>query len=139
MNDIVWDARFATGVTKIDLQHQCFVCLINELSGLAARRRDATLLAGKLAELHTYAQYHFCSEEMVMLEIGFPGLSEHRILHGSLLAELDMKSRLCQRGDLPVADLVRFLFMWFVGHTVDDDRHIGRWVADGGRSALEAG
>lgn len=129
MHEIVWEQRFETGIDRIDLQHRCFVGLINELAQLAAQPGvDRDHVLAKLHELYLYTAYHFCSEELVMRQLGYPGLDDHRRVHEILLTGLNGKIREARFADLHVDEIVRFLFMWFAGHTVDDDRNIADWM-----------
>lgn len=127
-DEIAWSDRYRIGVEAIDLQHQYFVDLINHLSlrSKAGGRRDSTNRV--LLELYKYADYHFCSEENIMLDHGYPAVEEHRELHRILLH--DLSARICrlEAAQTDLDSLVGFLFLWFVGHTADEDQKLAAYL-----------
>lgn len=127
MIEVSWEDRFCTGIEKIDLQHRNFVGLINHIASIDKDRASDGEMDGLLLELYKYADYHFCSEENHMRSIGYPDAEAHRMLHNGLLAELQERIQRSEAGTGTVAELLRFLFLWFATHTTDEDARVARF------------
>jgi hemerythrin len=138
MNTINWDRKFEVGHERIDFEHRIFVDLIRsfaeEAESVAAP--DARRLNRQLTEITKYAEFHFVSEENIMIEVGYPDFETHRELHNVLLNELrDMAFRL-RAGRANPRELVDFLYQWFAQHTAHKDKLIAEYVRQSG--AMEA-
>jgi len=70
---LVWDQKWTVGVESIDLQHRCFVDLINRIYA-EIESGDAVYQTRLINELGSYTQQHFTSEENIMHKLGFPGM-----------------------------------------------------------------
>ena len=131
MAKIEWDAKFETGHQRIDFEHRIFLDLIRMFSEEAERElaSDARRLNRHLMEITKYAEFHFVSEENIMVDVGYPDVEAHREFHSVLLAELrDMAFRL-RAGRAKARDLVDFLYQWFAQHTSTKDKLIAEYVA----------
>jgi hemerythrin len=132
MTKIEWDSKFETGLPRIDFEHRIFLDLIRSFAEEAQRSEtpDARRLNRQLMEITKYAEFHFVSEENLMLDVGYPEIEYHRELHSVLLGELrDMAFRL-RAGRARAAELVDFLYQWFAMHTTNKDKEIAAFVAD---------
>lgn len=130
MREISWDDNFNTGVEKIDAQHKCFIAIINELSHMSKCVNDDKLLNAKLDELVRYTEYHFSSEQYLMLELEYDGYSQHLVIHQSLITGLRERISGYRVKKKSIDDIIDYLFQWFVGHTIDDDRNIANWMGE---------
>jgi hemerythrin len=131
MGKIEWDAKFETGHQRIDFEHRIFLDLIRMFAEEADRdmSSDPRRLNRQLMEITKYAEFHFVSEENIMVDVGYPDVETHRELHSVLLAELrDMAFRL-RAGRARARDLVDFLYQWFALHTSNKDKLIAEYVA----------
>lgn len=117
-----WKADYDCGILEIDLQHRYFMQLINRLSMELHSTTDPRYHARLLEEISKYAQFHFISEENLMIKFGYPDFEAHRQRHIALLNELSWRSQ--QNED----DLLEFLVQWFINHTVEHDHLIGDFV-----------
>jgi hemerythrin len=125
---IEWDSKFETGHPRIDFEHRVFVDLIRALAE-AGRRGDSAERVGRLLqELTLYAQFHFFSEEGIMIDVGYPELDAHRAEHDRLTSALREQTRqwLLKPGD--VHALVDFLYEWFALHTTQVDLKLVRYI-----------
>ncbi len=130
MPEILWESKYDIGLYAIDRQHQCFVEIINRIAGHGSKDSSPAIRDGLLVEIYKYADYHFSSEELFMLEQGYPDLDRHRLLHQELLTDLRQRIERVRTGSMGLSDLVRFLFVWFVEHTADEDRRIAAWITN---------
>lgn len=119
-----WDARYLTGIEEVDFQHHYFLDLINRLSQELKSTEDLHYRQRLIAELVKYAEFHFLSEENLMMRDGYPGLAVHHGLHLQLVEELSSRSV-----EQSLEELLDFLVRWFTHHTVEEDGKYGRFVA----------
>jgi hemerythrin len=128
---VEWTDDLATGVEKIDQQHQ-------ELYQQVGRLHEA-MRAGRLEEvpaiveyLQRYALDHFATEEREMVASAYPGLPQHRRLHQRFVDDFLRHKALLAVEITPraVVDLSQWLGEWLREHvrTVDADlaRHLRR-------------
>ena len=130
MAKIEWDAKFETGHQRIDFEHRIFLDLIRMFADEADRDEasDPRRMNRQLMEITKYAEFHFVSEENIMVDVGYPDVEAHREFHSVLLAELrDMAFRL-RAGRAKARDLVEFLYHWFAQHTSTKDKLIAEYV-----------
>jgi hemerythrin len=69
---IVWNERFSVGVKKLDEQHQELFKMVNDLSENQDSTADSELLLDVLERMSRHAEYHFTTEERIMMEYGYP-------------------------------------------------------------------
>jgi hemerythrin len=132
MKRAVWSPTYETGHPRIDAEHRIFVDLIGRIevdvhSGVPIER-----IIRRVTELLKFADFHFYSEEGLMIDVGFPDTRAHRQLHAALVEEL--------RGMIPTLaadlreghDLVGFLIEWFAVHSRDEDARLAAFVLNDG-------
>lgn len=125
---IQWEQRYEVGNFEIDSEHKVFVHIIQKIQHAIERQREADYIDRLLLELLKYAEFHFCSEENIMLDVGYPRLSEHHQKHKHLLFEL--RSLLPEVGN-PIRNMERFLdflMKWFSEHTTTEDQHVANYI-----------
>ena len=128
MTDITWKTAYEVGNLEIDAEHQVFVKIIQKIQQATANKRDMHYIDRLLLELLKYAEFHFCSEENIMFDVGYPELHQHERQHKQLLVEL--------RGILPEAGnekremqgFIEFLMRWFTSHTITEDQKLADYV-----------
>lgn len=131
MDAIVWKDDYLVGVREIDRQHQDLVKLINRLL-IIHRTGDAPSLVKRLLmEIVKFAEYHFISEENIMIITRYPGFEQQRAEHDRIIGELQARTAAYLEGQESVDGLLTYLVTWFVGHTVHEDKRIGVHVNNG--------
>ncbi|NMG73269.1 hemerythrin domain-containing protein [Aromatoleum diolicum] len=129
MIDIRWDSKFEVGHPRIDPEHRVFVDLIRTVSLEAEKNCTREKALRLLLEVRKYAEFHFISEENIMLDIGYPDYEEHRDEHAWLLRRLEHETHLYYTGDAPLEHLAHFMFDWFARHTTVDDKKLVDCIA----------
>jgi hemerythrin len=115
-------------VDEIDTQHRDFVKLINRIQ-MAHTERYSSDLKNRMAwELWNYAQYHFFSEENLMMLIKYPDLALQQEEHQKLLDLLRGKVKEVEKGQGDLTSLIEFVFHWFKNHTLQLDKKIGEYM-----------
>lgn len=129
MEKITWSNKLNTGVEKIDDQHRRLVKLVNNLvSAIQSGFADdiTTPLCHELAE---FTSYHFRDEEMLMEEVGYPGLEEQKEQHAKLTSTVQGYLDALERGEaVAPEEMLAFLRQWLVEHIVHCDMRIGSHI-----------
>lgn len=127
---IKWDGSFDIHHELIDSQHRIFVMLLNKLMANVAKGVDKEYLLRVLDEIKKYAEFHFVSEENVMYECNYPGLTNHEQVHTEILHKLaDLTERVSQNR-ARAEDVVVMLRDWLFSHILIEDSHISQHVRD---------
>jgi hemerythrin-like metal-binding protein len=79
-----WDPSLATGIERIDQQHQELMVTIQEFQNAAKGGSGFRSLNVTVGLLVRYADDHFTLEESYMAHIKYPDLPEHREEHAAL-------------------------------------------------------
>jgi hemerythrin len=123
-----WDSKYEIGHERIDFEHRIFLGLILEFQERAGRGDGKERLHRMLTEFNKYAEFHFLSEENIMIDCGYPGYAEHAEYHKSLLAKLRIFT-VDYLGDRISAQAVgEMLLDWFALHTTQDDKKIAEYL-----------
>lgn len=118
-----WDRGFETGIEEVDAQHRYFLHLLNRLGQELQTAGDENYRSRLVRELFKYAEFHFMSEENLMMRYGFPGLATHRDIHRQLIEDLS-----AQLFFSSLESLLKVVSDWFALHTVSEDRAFGEFV-----------
>lgn len=128
MDDVAWKDWFAVGHDTIDLEHKTFFSLINKANDYVKENRGEDDLLRIFDEILKYADFHFTSEENVMLECDYPYRQEHHEEHRRLMITLRQDITSFEGGNKPAQDIVRFLYHWLLDHTITEDLKISATV-----------
>lgn len=128
MTRIAWEKRYEVGHPRIDHEHQVFVDLLRTVAEAAARAEPHERINRLLLEVHKYAEFHFISEENIMIDAAFPDYERHRQEHGMLLAHFDRQLQQFRQGELELAQIADFMFDWFAMHTTRLDLRLGDFL-----------
>jgi hemerythrin len=137
MEAITWGDSYSVGVEEIDRQHRDFFKLFHRLQILCGREGYKELAARHVLEVAKYAEYHFVSEENLMMIVKYPGLEEQQAEHRKLLADLQEMLNDFEAAKIKIEPLVSFFQTWFLNHTTLMDRMLGNYMHEraGRRSA----
>ncbi|MBT3013849.1 MAG: bacteriohemerythrin [Candidatus Thiodiazotropha sp. (ex Lucina aurantia)] len=123
-----WSKEYELGIKEIDLQHQYFFRLITRLADELKNSSDFPYQKSLFVELGLYTHFHFVSEENLMQRSGYPGLHEHKKLHNKLIDGLNKNKLLFEEGHIEAIQVIDFLKMWFISHTVKEDRKFAEYI-----------
>lgn len=132
MINIKWDEKYSVGHARIDHEHQVFVDLIINVSRAEDQHSSKDRVMRLLIELRKYAEFHFYSEENIMLDHDFPEYDAHRQEHVRLLCELERRFHDYRLDAATLNELVDFLFQWFALHTTCSDKKLAHHIASTG-------
>ncbi len=128
MVTIKWSSKYEIGHPEIDAQHQIFVKIIQKLIAAKDSNGDKHLIESLFAELLKYAEFHFCSEENIMIENNYPQYIEHRKEHERVLSELRNRLFSLQYEYIDFANLESFIIEWFTKHTLSEDVKLAKYL-----------
>ena len=127
MLTIEWNAAYEVGNFEIDSEHKIFVRIIQKLQN-ANSSGDKQLVELLFVELLKYAEFHFCSEENIMIMNSYPNLLNHKKEHEKLLAELRNRIFSLKYEYTDFDKLEKFLYDWFVNHTSSEDLKLASFL-----------
>jgi hemerythrin len=132
---IQWTDDLATGIERIDAQHQE---LYRQVAALHEAMRSNRLdeVPAVVEFLQRYALEHFATEEREMAAKHYPSLPEHRALHKAFVDDfLRYKALLEAGGATPslVVELSSWLGSWLRDHVRKVDGQMARFLRGGGR------
>ena len=123
-----WKAEYETGYDRIDWEHRVFLDLVAEFATEAEEGGDHTLIIRLAQEIYKYADFHFFSEERVMVKIGYLGAEAHCREHRQLLEELREFLDSISTDMSQASEMASFLVRWFVSHTATEDHKLAESV-----------
>ena len=125
---VKWEARYDIGNELIDSQHRIFVMLLNKLAITVRSGATEEYMFRVLNELKKYAEFHFLSEENLMIEFGYPDLKKHEEIHSKILLELNVLADHMVHDNARPLDVVIFLRSWLFNHILNEDSHIAQHI-----------
>lgn len=128
MEKIEWSKDLEIGNFEIDSQHITFIGIINKISKKVEEKADERNIELLLVELLKYTEFHFCSEENIMIEVGFPGMIAHKHEHERVLAELRNRIFSLKYEYIDFGQLQEFLVSWFITHTTKVDIELAKYM-----------
>jgi len=120
----IWNESYSVGNSEIDQQHQSWFDLANSLP----EKLDRVLIKHTIMDLFTYTRKHFTAEETMMLEIGYPKLDAHKVLHDDLITKLSEIGLESFQGDQSVFAFKKFIYDWIIDHIMRHDKDYFRFV-----------
>jgi hemerythrin-like metal-binding protein len=148
-----WREQWCVGIEALDRDRRALAAILNHIAlrfgergdaanmdtGMTQRHRQApSALRYWLDALHARAREHFAREESLMRAAHYPNTAEHAAEHALMLAEYTTLVRgIVSRGEerLRLGDL-EALKQWFMGHVLDMDKRLGRYLRENGITAL---
>lgn len=127
---IPWTPAMAVGDAMVDHDHRILLALVNQAAS-PGTRDDPIAIEFVLDELLGYTAQHFAREEALMERIGFPDLTEHRLVHRMMLAEVrQLQKRLVSFSPTLGDDLTQFLGDWLTRHILIEDMRYRPFLSD---------
>lgn len=127
---IRWDDSYLIGNQLIDFEHQIFLNLVADFQTSRLNGAPLGKLNRILQEVMKYAEFHFLSEENLMIDCNYPDLDQHRLQHMYLLSKIGVKLHEMELGECTPKDVEDFLVNWFVSHTKNEDQKIVEYIVN---------
>ena len=131
-----WDARYELGNDKIDAEHRIFLGLIVDFHDAANQGASKDKMIRIFKEIFKYAEFHFVSEENLMIDYHYPEQTQHAQMHRRLLSELDDKLHRFNLDNINSDNVFQFLFEWFAFHTSSEDKKLVGYIKNSNIDAV---
>ncbi len=128
-----WGPELEIGIREIDHQHQKLVNMVNTLYRAVKQGHEREYVGKLLADLVSYTDYHFKTEERYFDQFGYPEKDIHKEIHRHLVEKvMDFKEKF-QRGEVSISfDLLSFLKDWLQNHIGVTDKKYGPFLKSKG-------
>lgn len=123
-----WKKEYEIGIYEIDAEHQVFLKIINKLSDAFNENLKKDNVKLYIMELYKYTDFHFTSEENIMIKYDYPDYQRHKNEHEKLLMKLKELIVSYQNDFLDKEELLSFLIHWFKEHTTKIDKKMGNYL-----------
>ena len=123
-----WEHKFSVGSELVDAEHRMMLFLCRKLDFAIKNDFSERNLMCIIHELKADTQFHFLSEENVMHEVGYPGLSQHSAIHSQLLKTLDEMTVEIVKHKTSEFSMLDFLHNWLLNHIQHADAEMGAYV-----------
>ena len=130
MKKIKWKKKYEVGNYEIDAEHKLFVRIIQKFADSLTNKADNYYIERLINELLKYAEFHFYSEETIMIEIEYPDIIRHKQEHEKLLEQMRNMVMIVEMDDEKIyeSDYTNFLLNWFVNHTIKQDQKLAKYI-----------
>ena len=117
------------GIKTVDLQHEKFFKMLDELRLYSANKDNKLLIENLLEEFSAYATYHFVAEERMMKKSEFPLYEVHMQQLLFFKQKLDeFKQALEYKNEMVDEQMLNFLRKWFVVHISEQDKQYADYI-----------
>jgi len=123
---IHWKDEYLIDVYRIDLQHRELFRLASLVMTLEGTSKAVLLEVFK--GLVAYIALHFQEEEQLMQDAGYPGLAEHRLLHQTVLRQMEGLVDHAETLEDLQGKLRNVMHSWVTKHVKDADAEMGRFL-----------
>ena len=132
---LTWSHACSVGVRAMDDQHGILMDAINALRLALVRGHGRERISELLDEFIEFVRMHFWSEEQLMEQTGFAGLTEHRAEHHRMLADiLQAAHRLQYNENVQLRPMLFDLHRGFLNHIESMDQKYAPWLHERGIS-----
>jgi len=129
MENLVWNDKFSIGLPEIDEQHKKLIDIINMMNDVVeGKAMKNTTMKIVLREMVNYTNYHFNSEEELMIKSGYPGYAEHKKEHTDFIIAVKKFSVEIKENRNISCDLIIFLYNWLTNHILNVDNKMGQYT-----------
>ncbi|MDD2686513.1 MAG: bacteriohemerythrin [Gallionella sp.] len=133
---IHWDDKLRIGNDLIDDEHRLMVMLCKKLDCAIRENVPKNQLVRTVLEMKKFTEFHFVSEENLMLEIGYPGYAMHEQIHSQLLQQLDAVAGRINHGIADPQETLEFIWQWLGNHIEHEDMKIGVYLDEHRRASI---
>jgi len=118
-----WKDDYSVNVRTIDDQHKQLFRMVNELHAAMKEGRGKTIIADLIGRLEEYTNYHFLTEEGLMVKCGYRDIESHRKEHFFFRNRIAMFRSDLEDGQFALTlDVKEFLSTWLKNHVKGTDR-----------------
>lgn len=120
----------------LDREHEVFGEIMKKIVQAYSENRETNIKDGLLRELHKYVDFHFTSEENLMLLSNDPNYNKHREEHQRLMEMLSSIVNVFDVEQLDLDDLIDFISIKLINHTENSDYELGQHLLKRGNDLV---
>ena len=128
MSLIEWNKSIEVGNPEIDAEHKIFVSIIQRIEAEISTNGNKEYIINLVKELLKYVEFHFCSEENMMIREEYPDYLWHKKIHSRLIVELKDRIYILKYEYIDFQVLLKFLITWFKQHTSKEDLNFAKFL-----------
>ena len=133
MDKVVFDDKYKLEIPIIDYEHEKLFTIINDIIAASKDNDPNNLLYEiNIAELIKYADFHFRSEEDLMIEAKYEGYADHKKAHDAFREKIQQFQREFNEKKLDVEKLIDYLVSWLTTHIMVVDKKYEDTLKDAG-------
>jgi len=118
-----WKDEYSVKVEELDNHHKALFRILNDLYDDCLVPDLKSCVASKIAELISYSDYHFPTEEQYMKQIGFTKIDNHIEEHMKFRNKISELRQVKYDEDLELTrELIVFLGNWLINHVLVEDK-----------------
>lgn len=128
MHTYNWLDSYDLGIEVIDLQHKNLLAMINKL--LVNQNESRGIMQRLINEVIAYAEYHFISEENLMVLSRYDGYEKHTNVHNMLLKQLKNQCSQFINNHCELKTVILFMANWLIEHIMaeENDRDFAKYL-----------
>lgn len=117
-----WQDKFSVGNKSMDDQHKKMIGILNSLHDAMKEGKAAKEITSIVNEMAEYTKFHFSSEEQLMTDSAYVGLSGQKAEHAAFIKKSQEFQESINSGKLAVSlEVLNFLKDWWTNHILITD------------------
>lgn len=128
MHLYTWKEEYNLDVEELDLQHKNLLAMINKL--IVFQNESKPILRRLIEEVIAYAEFHFLSEDNIMMITHYEGFEQHQSVHRMLLKRLRNQYIHYVNGQIELKEIIIFMAKWLIDHIIaeQNDRALAKYL-----------
>ncbi|HZQ96212.1 MAG TPA: bacteriohemerythrin [Candidatus Sulfotelmatobacter sp.] len=124
-----WSDAYSVNIAVLDAQHRKLIAIVNQLDQALRTGHGGTVVDTVLAQLVNYAFEHFATEESLMKQHQYPGLSTHREHHEEFRERMTefLEAQRAAKPCVPVSVML-YLEPWLKEHLLKTDQQYSAYL-----------
>lgn len=128
-----WKPDYSVGVEELDNQHLTMIAIINrlydELHDALKNGSGVKELETTVKEMIDYAEFHFSSEEGILLAHAYPEFDAHKSTHDAYRVRVREFQLRHQKGKTSMSiEVLDFLQRWWTKHILNEDKKYSTYL-----------
>jgi len=126
---IEWNDSYSVGIDEIDDHHKTLLELLDRSYCLKLDETNKDELSKLLYELIDYSNYHFSTEERLMIKYNYSNIDHHILEHLSFTDTMMTYEKLMVEDNNIIPDGVfDFVKSWLFEHILNTDHELGQFI-----------
>ncbi|MBN2652374.1 MAG: hemerythrin family protein, partial [Spirochaetales bacterium] len=128
-----WSEKYEIGIEAVDRQHKRLLTQINEFVHFLNSNKGYEQMLPTIKFFVEYTQYHFETEEEIMIQIDYPEFGEHQHEHNLAKKKIrEILLKIKHEEHFSPIELYYFLANWITEHIEKVDRKIKIFIDENG-------